>query len=308
MTVMLNKILFRKDQKSLLIGVAVAVAAASTAVVIWRMYYRCNTSTSNRKRLPDQPVPSVPATVWKAFLQSVEKIESGKVAVKTGDKLLLYAIYKQVTIGDAPKAFVSKPGSWNVVVEKTKYNAWCRMRGMSRSEAAVHYITAVAALQECEDGSNTDEDEDEMQRFGSPVVSRPEPENGGYGDAITSEALLLAAAGDNDVEKVREMLGAGVHVDFADESGQTALHLAADRGSIECLKVLLEIGANPLAADKDGISVLQAAVISGHVEACVILLDHGADPGQEDLDGDTPVSCAMDDGSPAFAKLFNFEI
>jgi acyl-CoA-binding protein len=166
--------------------------------------------------------------------------------------------------------------------------------------------------------------------FAPATVSRPGIENGGIiedddptgggvnrngiGNKTTMmEVQLLQAAGRNNIEQVRTILKgtpsqAPVHVNYTDESGQTALHLAADKGSIDIVQALLSAGANVNAADHDGISVLQAAVIAGHVATCELLLQSGANPDQPDHDGDTPRSCAGDDGDSKMMLLFSLEL
>jgi acyl-CoA-binding protein len=166
--------------------------------------------------------------------------------------------------------------------------------------------------------------------FAPATVSRPGIENGGIvedddptgggvnrngigGTTTMMEVQLLQAAGRNHIEQVRTILKGTtsqtpVHVNYTDESGQTALHLAADKGSIDIVQALLSAGANVNAADHDGISVLQAAVIAGHVATCELLLQSGANPDQPDHDGDTPRSCAGDDGDSKMMLLFSLEL
>jgi ankyrin repeat protein len=220
-------------------------------------------------------------------------------------------LYKQATTGDAPTTFTMMNGSWNIVAEHAKHRAWLKMKGMSSEVAAAHYVDAVEAIESGEDTDDSSQDGNSPMGNGfAHTVSLPAMENGGHDESMngedTLEEDLLRAAGENDHKKVEKLLVTGVvQVDHADESGQTALHLAADKGSVDCVKKLLQYGADPNAADQDGISVLQAAVIAGHVDVCLILLDHGADPNQRDADGDTPRSCAADDGSEEMKKLFN---
>ena len=115
---------------------------------------------------------------------------------------------------------------------------------------------------------------------------------------------LRNAARLGDVSRLQSILKLGLDVNDADESGQTALHFAADKGNTDCVTALVDAGADTNAADKDGISVLQAAVIGGDVETVRVLLLAGANPNQEDNDGDTPRSCAEDDDSDEMKALF----
>ena len=93
-------------------------------------------------------------------------------------------------------------------------------------------------------------------------------------------------------------------INYKDQNGQTALHIAADRGNLLVVELLLDYGANKDAVDNEGISVLQAAVIAGHLPVCSELLRRGANPDQPDQDGDTARLCAMDDGSILLQELF----
>ncbi|MGH7973961.1 MAG: acyl-CoA-binding protein, partial [bacterium] len=88
-----------------------------------------------------------------------------------------------------------------------------------------------------------------------------------------------------------------------DDSGQTALHLAADRGFVEAVDFLLRHGGNANACDGDGISVLQSAVAGGSVDVVRLLLNAGADPDCEDTDGDSPRSCAFAEGDEEMVEM-----
>jgi acyl-CoA-binding protein len=292
------------------VAVTVAVVFASAAVASWyghRSYKKKNESENNSKSTRD---PSVPKEVFMAFEEAavrIRKLES----LSNGEKLVVYALYKQSTVGDAPAKFSFLSGdSWNIVAAQAKYTGWSKMRGMPKNEAMIRYITAV---EDIEAHGGTGEDEDDMLARGlAPTMSRPAVENGaGYdeskeGSGSTDPSTrLLRAASEDDVTILEEVLKSGVvTADHADETGQTALHLAADRGAYSVVKKLLDHGANPNTVDNDGISVLQAAVISGNVNTCRLLLDRGAHPDQADHDGDTPRSCAEDDGSTEMKDLF----
>lgn len=259
-------------QRGLQVGVSVAIAAAVVLTTTWyaRQRHLKQSKKTNAKSVPVvPPCPSgVPPTVWKAFEQAVQRIhtlttgKTKKLRLRSGDKLMLYAIYKQATLGDAPHKF-DATASWNVMVEKAKHDAWCRMRGMSQEEAAVHYVTAVAGLeQEC--GLENDDDQGEGEGdfgMGGPAVSRPVEDAYHGEDSNSPQAKFLSAASNNNVDLLQQLLreNKNISVDHADDSGQTALHMAADRGSLASVKFLLDNGANIRALDKDGISVLQVS-------------------------------------------------
>ena len=119
---------------------------------------------------------------------------------------------------------------------------------------------------------------------------------------------LIAAAMEGDVAKLRDAIDSMsliADIAEAEETGQTPLHFAADRGSADCVSLLLDNGADAnICTDAEGISALQAAVTGGDVGCVRFLLQAGADPDHEDVDGDTPRSCAADDSSEEMKALF----
>jgi acyl-CoA-binding protein len=267
---------------------------------------------------------------WKKFEEAAFRIRSissssfqASSSLTNGDRLLLYGLYKQVVDGNAPDTLPATR-HWNILAEQAKHEAWLRMRDIPIEAAMDHYMEAVAQLCTTPDngrhrGSSHAKKDDEsdatMSMFGPAAVSRPVVENGGVeedtnGTHASLEVQLLQAAAESNMERVRTLLANSppLDVNYADASGQTALHLAADRGCLEIVQSLLQAGAAVNAADHDGISVLQAAVIAGHVATCQLLLQSGADPDQPDHDGDTPRACAVDDGDAKMMGLFSFEV
>jgi acyl-CoA-binding protein len=200
-------------------------------------------------------------------------------------KLMFYALYKQATEGDAPSTMTV--GSWNLIVEHAKHSVWSNLRGMPHEVARKMYIAAANKVDELE-GTG-------MNGF-NHTVSLPAMENGGLGeeDLSSLESRLLSAASANDTKTLLILLlNGGANVNHKDELGQTALHLAADKGALSCVQALVKHGADVNASDQDGVTPLQTAVIADQVEVCRHLLDY-ANPDQPDNDGDTARSCAAD--------------
>lgn len=56
------------------------------------------------------------------------------------DKLVLYALFKQATVGDAPE---TNPASVLDLVANAKYNAWSQLRGLAGGCARASYIEEV---------------------------------------------------------------------------------------------------------------------------------------------------------------------
>jgi acyl-CoA-binding protein len=356
--------------KALAMSVAVTIVA-SAASLVWVLYRHPNeldrlkkslsrnrtndspgsSSTEindeNAKTEEDQSAARTTQSLHERFSQAASSVLTAK-NLTAQDRLALYGLYKQATVGDAPPQQGGIPWStgaggalgWAEAV--AKWEAWNRRRGTSVLQASREYVELATGLllldaetattnssslassedfeEECDDASSGDET---ARAFAAPRVSQPVlgPEdadddvhdgpdlngNGGYSFELTKDRSrqLLAAASKNDVAVLQRILAAYPEAaDCTDGSGQTALHLASDRGNLECVRLLVQSGASVSASDRDGISVLQAAVIAGNVEICQILLENGADPDQPDVDGDTPRSCATDDGSEALRVLF----
>ncbi|XP_049796031.1 ankyrin-2-like [Schistocerca nitens] len=137
--------------------------------------------------------------------------------------------------------------------------------------------------------------------------------------------MLVAAAKEGSVSKVRTLLAVGADVEAMDENQQNALHGAAAKGHVEVVRLLLEEGADvnardlwrntPLhqaawndnaavvrllaassadcnARDDTGNTPLHDAAQRGQADAAIALLEAGADREVWNYDGDTPLDLA----------------
>jgi diazepam-binding inhibitor (GABA receptor modulator, acyl-CoA-binding protein) len=68
--------------------------------------------------------------------------ESAPIRPTTADKLRLYGLFKQATLGDNT---VAAPWVWQLT-ERAKWQAWTSRAGMSERDAKSAYVAAVAAL------------------------------------------------------------------------------------------------------------------------------------------------------------------
>jgi ankyrin repeat protein len=95
-----------------------------------------------------------------------------------------------------------------------------------------------------------------------------------------------------DLDRVVELLGAGVGVDFRDEDGATALHYAAAFNRRKIVELLLSRGAEIDARDAEDRTPLHLAAFGGCADTTLLLLERGADAHAVDTGGFTPLHAA----------------
>ncbi|KAK5069012.1 Glycerophosphocholine phosphodiesterase [Cryomyces antarcticus] len=97
-----------------------------------------------------------------------------------------------------------------------------------------------------------------------------------------SGAVLALAAKSNFFSIVRLLVEAGVDINYQDEQGETALHVAARFGHVECAKALLE-GSTSQKVDLDvpektfAWTPLFIASVDDHLPIVELLIAAGAD-------------------------------
>jgi glycerophosphodiester phosphodiesterase len=105
-----------------------------------------------------------------------------------------------------------------------------------------------------------------------------------------SSAVLALATKANYIEIVKLLVEARVDINFQDEQGETALHVAARFGHDECARVLLE-GSNDQKADTElfentySWTPLFIACVDGNYGVVQLLIDAGADLERFDSSG-----------------------
>lgn len=87
---------------------------------------------------------------------------------------------------------------------------------------------------------------------------------------LNNEVLECARYGEPD--ELKEYLKAGANVNFADESGNTALHKASANGHVHCLQILREFGSK-FTVNAQGNSPAHWAAENGKAEALKLLLE-----------------------------------
>ncbi|GLC46083.1 hypothetical protein PLESTM_001823500 [Pleodorina starrii] len=125
---------------------------------------------------------------------------------------------------------------------------------------------------------------------------------------------ILGLARDNKADELRKLVSEGdVHVDAANEFGQTALHVASLWGNQDAIKVLIELGANVNITNSRGSTPLHFAASAKRdpLTVCQLLLDAGADTEAVDMMGRQPYEMAVSEevrsrlGGPD-ARIFTY--
>lgn len=109
-------------------------------------------------------------------------------------------------------------------------------------------------------------------------------------NSAKSSAILAIATKNNFVEVVRTLVRARVDINFQDEQGETALHVAARFGHVECAQILLE-GSAAQQIDTEirektyGWTPLFVASVDGHLPIVELLIEAGSDLEKLDWSG-----------------------
>jgi glycerophosphodiester phosphodiesterase len=112
-------------------------------------------------------------------------------------------------------------------------------------------------------------------------------------DISKSSAVLALAAKSNFTVIVKLLVDAGVDINWQDETGETALHIAARFGNTECARILLE-GTDNQKADFEltensfAWTPLHVACVDGHLPIVELLIAAGADLNRPDASGWRP--------------------
>jgi glycerophosphodiester phosphodiesterase len=109
-------------------------------------------------------------------------------------------------------------------------------------------------------------------------------------DISKSSAVLALATQSNFAKIVQLLVKAGVDINWQDETGETALHVAARFGHDECAKALLSGTADPradveLAENSFSWTPLHIACVDGHQSIVELLIAAGADIKRQDASG-----------------------
>lgn len=133
-------------------------------------------------------------------------------------------------------------------------------------------------------------------------------EGAGRKPVSKSSAVLALATKSNFVSIVRMLVEAGVDINWQDETGETALHIAARFGHVECAKILLEGSAEQkanleLTEKSFAWTPLHISAVDGHLPLAQLLVQAGAEAGKTDSFGWTAKEHAALRGHLQISKL-----
>jgi len=110
-----------------------------------------------------------------------------------------------------------------------------------------------------------------------------------------SEAEIYDAAGNNDVDRMRELLDSGFDINMTDfDKGWTPLHVAAARGGKQCLELLVQRGAIINCQDYRGSTPLHPLIYKRFDTLALWFVKQGADLSIPDQRGFSPRDNALD--------------
>ncbi|CEQ42941.1 SPOSA6832_04817 [Sporobolomyces salmonicolor] len=98
---------------------------------------------------------------------------------------------------------------------------------------------------------------------------------------------IWLAAGEGNLERVRELVESGVHPNVADENSYTPLHAAASWGHPDILRYLVDKGGNINVTDSDGETPLYVVEQVGMAR---LVIELGGDPNWRNEEGLSPAA------------------
>ncbi|KAJ4287731.1 hypothetical protein N0V90_012435 [Kalmusia sp. IMI 367209] len=110
----------------------------------------------------------------------------------------------------------------------------------------------------------------------------------------TTESVLINALKEGRRQDISKLIDEGAPIDATDDSGRTALHVAADNGEKDIVALLLDGGADYSLQDNEGVFAIHIAAARGDIPVFQRLVDAGADVQVADRNGSTPLHRAAE--------------
>ncbi len=104
---------------------------------------------------------------------------------------------------------------------------------------------------------------------------------------------IFSTARSGDVKKITELIEAGIDINIKNESGHSALMLAAYNGQFSTTQFLIDHGADVNSVDESSNSILMGVVFKGHSSIFEILVTAGARLDYENKKKQTALDLAV---------------
>ncbi len=122
-----------------------------------------------------------------------------------------------------------------------------------------------------------------------------------YADSVTQGFFKACKGG--QLTTVERMITEGIDVNAKDDSGNTALHIAATSKRTLIIKRLIKAKADVNAKDAEGQTALHIVVQKGSTYCVQALIDGGADISVKNKQGDTALKIAQRKGNKKIVTL-----
>ena len=118
-------------------------------------------------------------------------------------------------------------------------------------------------------------------------------------------SFLLEVSKNNHQGVLKALTETPEDIKQTDKNGNTALHIASEKGLHQMVEILIEHGAKLNSQNKcPGWTAAHFAAYEGHAEILQLLLESGAKPDVKDWQGDTAETWALDWENYKCAMLF----
>jgi acyl-CoA-binding protein len=223
------------------------------------------------------------ADLVERFQICSDLVRNGGVDIVSEDvQLLLYAYFKQATVGPAEESGVNV--SFFDYVGKAKFAAWQKLQKTPRSDAMKEYISIVHSLNPNDNPDNSKKQK--TWKSTSKMMAEETDE--------TEEQNFLYFCREGNLSEVIHLLEAQSTMsktnvlDDKDSDGVSGLLWACDRGWVEIVIEILNRGGNIEQEDTSGLRPLHYAAMCNHTDLVKVLLSRGAKADAKDHDGVTP--------------------
>jgi len=114
---------------------------------------------------------------------------------------------------------------------------------------------------------------------------------------------LLQAVWNEDIPRIRDLLGKGADPNAQTSCGTRPLLVAAKKKSPDIIKILIENGAKVEGRDRNGLTPLMSAASVGQTRSVEVLIDAGADLNAKDNKGFTAIMWATMKAFPEVVEI-----